>query len=201
MEFVRLDNAKTFKWFDITQKIMKICPPPKKFLDLGCGPGARDSLYFQKAGYDVVASDILPEILKTVVKLNPSLRDKIKKVDISKKFPFKNQTFDLVFCITVVQHLNEKSVFKTTFPEIKRILKTGGYFLLVFKVGDEIKEMFDPVYKVRRTFRLFQPKKIVKELKRNGFVFPKEKKFKKPILFKDNRNIKTCLVFVQKRPN
>jgi len=198
VEFVRLDNGNTFKWFDITEQIMKICPPPKKFLDLGCGPGARDSLYFQKAGYDVISSDVLPEILKTAVELNSSLKSKTKIVDISKKFPFKNQSFDLIFCIAAIQHIEEKSVSEITIPEVKRILKPGGYFLLIFKVGDEIKEMFDPVYKTKRTFRLYEPKKIVEKLKRTGFAFPQEE-FNKPILFNDNRNIKTCLIFVQKR--
>ena len=199
VKFIRLDNGQTFQWFEIIDSIMKICPPPKKFLDLGCGPGARDSLYLQKAGYQVLACDVLPEIIEDTSKTNLCLKNKIRLIDIAQKLPFKKQIFDLVFCSHVIQHLEEKSVFETTLPEVKRILKPGGYFFLVFKTGSGKKEIYDPTSKIHRFFNLFKPDKIVRQLKKIGFVFTRNDPFRKSILYKDDRDFKTCLIFVQKK--
>lgn len=199
VKFIHLDNGKSFRWNEIVKAIMKLCPPPKKFLDLGCGPAANDSLSFQKAGYDVTATDALPEILETAIKNNPGLKNKVKLADISKDLPFEDSSFDLIFCVTVIQHVNQKTVFQKTFPEIKRILKPKGYFLLVFKTGKGIKKVFDPTYKVNRLFQLFNSEEVINKLKKLCFVFPKRGKLKKLILFKDNRNFKHCLIFVQRK--
>lgn len=196
IKFKRLDNQQTFIWHDIVESVMKICPPPKKFLDLGCGPGARDAVYLQKAGYDSTAADVLPKIIQDVRKTHPELKTIL--VDINKNLPFENNRFDLIFSIAVIQHVDKKSVFEKMFPEVKRILKKDGFFLLWFKEGQGIKNIYDSTYKLERLFQLYEAKETKKELKEIGFHFLKKGKFKKPILFLDNRKIKTCLILVRK---
>lgn len=91
-----------------------------KILDVGAGHGAFSKTLFDM-GYDnLSACDFAPEIF---------MYDKIKceKVDITQKFPYADNTFDLVVAIEVSEHICDHEVF---FKEISRILKPKGRLLL-----------------------------------------------------------------------
>lgn len=91
----------------------------KKVLDLGAGHGAFSKKLFN-LGYNVYACDLFPEIFKF---------NKVEclKVDLTKEFPYKVNTFDIVVAIEVSEHITNHEV---VFSEISRILKKGGHFLL-----------------------------------------------------------------------
>jgi len=62
------------------------------------------------------------------------------KVDLDKdKFPFENNTFDLITCFGTIEYLKDDSL---CINEIKRCLKPNGLFVLysVFKETDRIKD-------------------------------------------------------------
>jgi 2-polyprenyl-3-methyl-5-hydroxy-6-metoxy-1,4-benzoquinol methylase len=90
-------------------------------LDLGCNDGAI-SLEIYKRGHKVTGVDF-PEVLEHVK------HEKIKFVpaDISERLPFKNESFDVVFFLEVIEHL----VYPTfTINEIKRVLRKNGFLIL-----------------------------------------------------------------------
>jgi SAM-dependent methyltransferase len=86
-----------------------------KVLDMGAGHGAFSQRLFNM-GYDVHACDLFPEIFEF---------DKITctKVDITKPFPYPDNTFDLIIAIEVSEHIADHEMF---FSESGRILKPGG---------------------------------------------------------------------------
>lgn len=90
-----------------------------KILDIGAGHGALSKKLFD-LGYDVSACDLFPEIY---------LFEEIecKKVDITKDFPYPDNSFDLVLGIEVIEHIIDHEKF---FSEISRILNKNGILYL-----------------------------------------------------------------------
>lgn len=100
-------------------------------LDIGSGL-ARNSIYLANNGFEVVATEIVPEALKAAqekVKVE-GLQDKIRFIEISagEKLGLEDESFDLVIDMMVMHllTLEERAVY---FNEVQRLLKAGGYFL------------------------------------------------------------------------
>ncbi len=82
----------------------------KKALDVGCREG-HQSEWLKRRGYKVTSIDIEPHYKHG------------KKVDANKPLPFKDDTFDLIWCSEVIEHLK---VPEKTKQEFERVLKRGG---------------------------------------------------------------------------
>jgi len=90
-----------------------------KVLDIGAGHGAFSQKLYE-LGYDVHACDLFPELFYF---------DKITctKVDITKPFPYADNSFDLLIAIEVSEHITDHENF---FSESGRILRPGGKLYL-----------------------------------------------------------------------
>ena len=86
-----------------------------KVLDVGAGHGAFSKRLFD-LGYDVSSCDLFPELFE----FNEIECD---KVDVTKKFPYEDNSFDAAIAIEVTEHINDHEVF---FGELSRILKPEG---------------------------------------------------------------------------
>jgi ubiquinone/menaquinone biosynthesis C-methylase UbiE len=87
-------------------------------LDVGCGRG--DQLFaFENLGFKCVGVDSSP-------KSKDFLKDKFVKVDVfQEKFPFEDESFDFIFCKSVIEHI-PLNVHPHFFHECYRVLKKGG---------------------------------------------------------------------------
>ena len=97
--------------------------PKRKMLELGCGTGHWTEL-FVNTGFDVIATDISDAMLRQAIEKN--LDAEILKADAG-ELPFKNESFDVVASVTMIEFVNSKDV---VLSEIYRVLKPGGYLLL-----------------------------------------------------------------------
>lgn len=102
------------KWMEKIQKqkieeILKQVKPKGKVLDIGCGPG------FLEEYIDAIALDSDPENLEKI-KGEKVLAD-------ANDMPFKDKTFDTVFCIDTVHMIKNIS-------EILRVLKDNGLLIV-----------------------------------------------------------------------
>lgn len=100
---------------DYLTKYLEGIPKNAKILDAGCGEGVLVEKY-REMGYDIRGLDLnySSEYVTEGNLLN---------------IPFENETFDIVLCLDVIEHLN----FEDQVPalrEIRRILKKGGMVLL-----------------------------------------------------------------------
>jgi ubiquinone/menaquinone biosynthesis C-methylase UbiE len=86
----------------------------KKALDVGCREGTQ-SMLLEKKGYEVVSIDIEKNYKKCSI------------VDANKKLPFKNDSFDLIWCSEVIEHLNNP---QKVVKEFNRVIKPGGEIIL-----------------------------------------------------------------------
>lgn len=104
-----------------------------KILNIAAGDGRFNDKLLELAD-EVVAVDINEEELKELKEKCPqNLKNKlnIRCMDITKRFPFEQNTFDGIFC-TGTLHLFDIETIKNILIEIKRLLKNNGKILLDF---------------------------------------------------------------------
>lgn len=93
-----------------------------KVLELGC----HDGLFLEKLknnGFEVEGIEFVPELVK-------KCREKgirVKVHDLNKKFPHKDESFDIIIALEVLEHLHN---YEGCMAEIKRALKKGGMFIM-----------------------------------------------------------------------
>lgn len=122
------------KTIEAARPILKNQEPPR-LLDVGAGWGCFQSWRFAKAGYQVVATELLPEFLISSEK--PCQDQFFERVatDVT-LLPFADESFDVVICKEIVHHINQPKRF---FNELLRITKRAGFVL--------ISEPCRPIYK------------------------------------------------------
>ena len=118
------DFAKLLKEHDV-----------KNILEVGCAYG-RDSVYFDKRGFDVTGVDITPEAImmaRKIAKIKGA--DTRFKVANAENLPFPNSSFGAVFTISVLHSTDlTKSI-----PEIYRVLKNNGLCLIYIYSDTQFK--------------------------------------------------------------
>lgn len=83
-------------------------------LDVGCREGLQ-SEWLERKGYDVRSIDIEKSYAKCLV------------VDVNEGLPFPDESFDLIWCSEVIEHLLSPEAF---IEECERTLKPGGKLVL-----------------------------------------------------------------------
>ena len=104
-----------------------------RILNVAAGDGRFNEKLLELAD-EVIAVDINEKELKELEEKCPKdLKNKlsIRCIDITKKFPFEQNTFDGIFC-TGTLHLFDMQTIKDILSEIKRVLKNNGKILLDF---------------------------------------------------------------------
>jgi len=111
------------------QRVVSVLPEGATVLDLGAGRGLQFEVnagpwrhwlvrlgkrYSRRIGVDV----------DPAVKTNPEL-DQAEIIEPGKPLPFADQTFDLILCDWVVEHVEDPKSFVS---EMQRVLKVGGWF-------------------------------------------------------------------------
>lgn len=121
-----LEYWKNYRYLD---EIIKICniTDDSKVLDVGCGIST--VLHYVKGrrfGIDPLADEFL------------ELYTYPENICIKKGFgeliPFQDNYFDIIFCSNALDHVTSPSM---TIGEIRRVLKTGGYFVLTVEIFEE----------------------------------------------------------------
>jgi len=130
-----------------------------KVLDFGCGRG-EILLKAAKSGAQVFGVDYsLAAILlaKETLAKNKTKGEVLLLKEI--KLPFKNDFFDVIFLLDVVEHLNFFQV-KEVLTEIKRVLKKKGRLIIHTSPN---KNRLDFGYKYFTRFSNFLPSKLIWE--------------------------------------
>ncbi|MGB7293541.1 MAG: class I SAM-dependent methyltransferase [Thermodesulfobacteriota bacterium] len=86
----------------------------KVALDIGCRDGFW-SEQLKKKGYNVLAIDIKPSYRESII------------CDVENGIPFSDESFNLVWCTEVIEHLHNP---KYLFQEIERVIRPGGLAII-----------------------------------------------------------------------
>ncbi|MBI2600221.1 class I SAM-dependent methyltransferase [Candidatus Daviesbacteria bacterium] len=152
-----IDNLPfTYPWL-IKRNIKKF--KINTILDLGCGKGAFGDLVNNEGKYQITGADIFQPYLK-ICKSGGKYK-KVMKVDLIKKLPFDDKSFDMVVSLQTVEHLDKKDGF-LLIKEMERIAKT--LILLTTPNGDCLQEEYD-ANKYQRHLSAWLPK----DFKGKGF--------------------------------
>jgi SAM-dependent methyltransferase len=123
----------------VFKRLGQALPSGQTVLDIGCGKGL-SPLFFAELGNRVTACDISSEAV-AFQKLQPRLVD-ATEADINTVWPFANESFNLIFCAEVIEHLPIQTPF---FNEAFRVLKKGGRLILKTPNGWDLKRLLDPL--------------------------------------------------------
>ncbi len=104
-------------------------------LDLGCGMG-NTSKVILSYGKNVIAADSSVVALEYVKR---KLNVPVVKLDMLEKFPFKDNTFDLVIADLSLHYFNQKDTVMVL-NEIKRVLTKNG--VLLFRVNSVLDSSY-----------------------------------------------------------
>ncbi|HYK07939.1 MAG TPA: class I SAM-dependent methyltransferase [Candidatus Eisenbacteria bacterium] len=105
-----------------------------KLLDIGSGGGiTTESFSYYYPGIKIYGCDVSKQAITYAKKLGSG---KVTYAVIrNKKLPYKNNTFDAITCMDVLEHIPDVDFFM---KEVKRILKKNGkFFLLVPTEGQQ----------------------------------------------------------------
>jgi ubiquinone/menaquinone biosynthesis C-methylase UbiE len=91
------------------------------FLDLGCGCG--DFSHFIPKNYKYIGLDFT----ETQVKKAQQMKINVKSADLSKTFPLKNNSVDVILASEIIEHLFDTDFFLS---ECRRVLKKNGILIL-----------------------------------------------------------------------
>lgn len=84
------------------------------------------------------------------------------------KIPFKNDVFNFVIALDVLEHLRPSKVFKA-YREMNRVLKRGGYIIVSVPTNEGLEEMVKNGKNPIGHLRTYTSKILMAELKLAGF--------------------------------
>ena len=150
-----------------TIRLLKNIQLRGKWLNLAAGDGRYNLSLLEKVD-SVVISDIDESALSKLWQNTPNkYRSKLKtKVfDITKRFPFENETFDGVFC-TGTLHLFPEEVLRQIITEMDRILKPDGKVIIDLATDIKRTSSSDKMIKIGKEplHTLDIAKKMLKQL-------------------------------------
>lgn len=148
-------------YFAETFRLLLKTIPVKQILDVGCGTG-RLVQFLKSSGYKAVGCDIADEAVRISGQVKGS----------ATKLPFKNESFDLITAIHLIEHLNKKEV-KMFLLEVNRVLKPNGFLYLDTPNLFSLEKIFrgkgwfgylDPTH-----VQFYSPLSLKKLLRQNNF--------------------------------
>lgn len=115
LEYLKKTNAKMAS--DISPKV----------LDVGCGNG-RLAAFLKNELIHYIGLDNNKKLLSIAKKNNPKAT--FRYGDIL-KLPFPIHSFDTIWCIAVLHHIPTKKLQLKALREMRRVLKKGGFLILM----------------------------------------------------------------------
>ena len=164
---------------DIFNKLNFDFKKGKKMIDIGCGDGTDVEIFINEFGLKTYGIDIYEN--KNLLKMNKLIFKKASILDI----PYTDGFFDYVFLHDILHHIDEKNQRKekhiNALREIKRIVKRGGYIIIL--EGNRYNPLFYPHMVLMRKHNHFKQsyfEKIITDVFQNvefryfeAHVYPK----------------------------
>ena len=110
------------------------CDASSRILDLGCGTGMSGAA-LRAAGLGTAAAGVLVGVDISQASLGMAEKRKVYTelvlANLEESLPFPSASFDAVGCVGVLSYVER---FDSLFPEVSRVLRTGGVFVASHRV-------------------------------------------------------------------
>jgi ubiquinone/menaquinone biosynthesis C-methylase UbiE len=134
-------------------------------LDVGCGPG-QFSKYMISKGFTVEGIDFTKEMIKIAKEKVPE--GKFKYMDM-RDLDYKSESFEGMLVAYSLIHIPSKEIYETL-KGFKRILKHGGYILIIAQRGKADQIVEETLKDGARMFiNFFKPEDLKNHLTMAGF--------------------------------
>jgi SAM-dependent methyltransferase len=120
------------------EEVIEYLPKSGTVLCLGEGQG-QDGRFFASRGYRVTSTDISEsalEINRNKIKEEKTKNITVEKLDLREKFPYKYNSFDIVYAHLAVQYFDTKTTTQI-FKEVQRVLKPDGVVAVLVNSVDD----------------------------------------------------------------
>jgi len=105
--------------------------PGTKILDVGCGTGDLIESLLKRSGLDIAGIDVSDETIDYAERRFSGRSDVRLLTKKLEDLDFPPNSFDLVFGINVLQHLTNAWAFSAAVENMVRVLRNGGYVLVM----------------------------------------------------------------------
>ena len=176
------------KSWNSSRKLLARCirkGKPGPMLDIGCGLGLFVECCY-KFGIPCIGLEGSEYAVQAVKKREPNLD--IRHHYLEEPFPFEDETFSMVMCNQVIEHLTRETA-RNALRESYRVLSEGGTIIVYSPSIYNLKQSMDPTH-----INLHSPKSLNRELEEAGFKnvksFNKSLKFELGLLNPLNKLIR-----------
>lgn len=128
-------------------KFLALLPPGAKVLDVGSGPG-QFSDYVHRKGFIVEGVDMSPAMLKIAREKFPETT--FSEMDM-RSLNFQENSFDGLLVAYSLIHIPSAEI-ASTLNEFQRVLKNGGYILVIAQKGETDQVIDEPLKAGERIF-------------------------------------------------
>lgn len=145
------------------EKLDRLIQEHDRVLDVGCGTGKYLSEISKAHAVELYGVDVSRATIENYTKPNcPNVT--LAVVDFARQNPFPSVRFDLVYSISVLQHVPFFQVSRF-FKNVAQALRPGGVFYLGFAPGDHWTDMF-----AGRHYHKYPPGFVQRRLRRSGLA-------------------------------
>jgi 2-polyprenyl-3-methyl-5-hydroxy-6-metoxy-1,4-benzoquinol methylase len=127
-------NSRKIEFLTSIEILNEIIKTKCKILDVGAGPGAY-SLYYAQQGHDVIAVDITPRHIETI--LNKSKSQGLNNLqafvaDATDLSQIPSESVDIVLCFGPLYHITVSEARENCIRECLRVLKSDGILAIAY---------------------------------------------------------------------
>jgi len=188
------DLSYSRKSWNSSRKLLARCirkGKPGPILDIGCGLGFFVECCY-RFGISCSGLEGSEYAVNAAKQREPNLD--IRQHYLENPFPFQDETFSMVMCNQVIEHLPKETV-RNALHESYRVLSEGGSIIVYSPSIYNLNQVMDPTH-----INLHSPRSLKRELKEAGFTqvgsFNKSLKFEWELLNPLNKLIRALFTLL-----
>ncbi|MCK4734313.1 MAG: class I SAM-dependent methyltransferase [Methanophagales archaeon] len=138
------------KQYDVLESIVNGSVNISTILDIGCGTGRHIEFLLEKGVRYCTGIDTTPEMIKEAQHIYKMFGDERVelKLESVENLSFKDESFDMVICMTNTFGNMDPTIRETGIAEIYRVLRKGGFLVLsVYRFSTSLTKVLEESYR------------------------------------------------------